>query len=281
LKLDAVTVFLVIILFAIKFPLHRDSGLLDLALLVTPVLFSIFVAFSISERLSRVDKIRENDSEERASLIMLNTISRLLPNEKHKHINELIDTYLIATMDYVITDYYKTYANYEDIAEYLLTINKVGIDQELRQLLEKILRAREQTVSLISDRLSSFEWTVYSVLGIGVILPFLVVNTGTFLAVLLIGILTTSVLLILFFLYKLDSISWKRSIRIIEPYQKTFESIGQSRYFPELLLSDRSIKKLAGVNYRVGHFPHPYPDLSGKDIEYVNGKKTELKPYKK
>lgn len=270
-KASAIALFLIVVFVAVKYPLRKDNGVLDLTLLVTPVLFSIFVAFSISERLSRVDRIRENDSNERSSLILIDTISSLLPIDKHHHIKKLIDEYLMATMDYKMSDYQLTYINYRKLAEYLLKLQNIESerDREFHQLVEKMLSAREQTVSLISDKLSKFEWLVYTVLAIGVVLPFLIVNSGTFLSVLLISILSASVLVILFFLYKLDSINWKRSIRIIEPYQKTFEVMGLKRYFPEALLSDKYIRRLTGNDYRVGHFANPYPDLSDKKIEYV------------
>ena len=65
-------------------------------------------------------------------------------------------------------------------------------------------------------------------------------------------------------------LGWKKEVRIFAPYQKTFEAIGNMRYFPESLMGNKKVKKIAGDKYRVGHFPNPYPNFEGKDIKVHN-----------
>src|SRR3989338_11179854 len=105
-KINAVLICILIIGVAILFPIHEEGGIFELSLTVTPVLFAIFTGFSISERLSRVDKIRQNDSIERSSLEMLNSFIESTSPGNHKEINRLIDEYLMATLDYSNEDYH-------------------------------------------------------------------------------------------------------------------------------------------------------------------------------
>jgi hypothetical protein len=260
-------IFLIVVAVAILFPIHEEGSILELSLYVTPVLFAIFTGFSISERLSRIDKIRENDSIERSSLESIDSFMRSVDPENHKKINTLIDEYLMATLDYSIWDYSKTRPHYERISTELYLIKNEAVSDFKTEILEKILEAREQTVTLINDRLSKLEWLIYSVLGLGVLTPFMIINTGSISSILLIIFITLSIILLLSFLNRLDSLEWKKEIRIFEPYQKTFEAIGNMHYFPESLMGNKKVKEIAGDNYRVGYFPNPYPSLEGKNIK--------------
>lgn len=269
-KTQVIIAFLILAAIAILFPLHIEEAIFELALYVTPVLFAIFVAFSISERLSRIDKIRENDSIERSSLEMLNSFIESNSPENHKELNELIDEYLMATLDYSIEDYYKTRPYYEKISRALYSIRNDRVNDFGVDILSKIHGAREQTVTLIGDYMSKFEWLIYYVLGASVLIPFLFVNSGTFLNVAFIILMTLSVILLLYFLHELNSLEWKKEVRIFAPYQKTFEAIGSMHYFPESLMGNKKVKEIAGDSYRVGYFPLPYPNFEGKNIKVHN-----------
>jgi hypothetical protein len=266
-KIYAVIAFIIIIGVAIAFPFGAEGGIYELSLLVTPVLFAIFIAFSISERLSRIDKIRENDSIERSSLESLVSYIKAVSPENHEEVQRLVDEYLMATLDYNIEDYYKTRAYYEKISQKLYSIKDEKVSDFSVDILGKILEAREQTVTLISDSMSHFEWLIYCILGTSVLLPYIMTNTGAILNVGFIVLITSSVLLLLSFLDKLDTLEWKREIRIFAPYQKTFEAIGSMRYFPQSLMGSAKVKKIAGDSYRIGHFPSPYPNFEGKTVE--------------
>ena len=156
-KTYTVILFIIILGVAIFFPLRQENTIYGFLLSVTPTLFSIFIAFSISERLSRVDKIRQNDSIERSSLEMLNSFIESTSPGNHKEINRLIDEYLMATLDYSIEDYHKTRPYYEKIFQALYSIKDEKVNDFGVSILGKILEAREQTVTLISDYLSKLE----------------------------------------------------------------------------------------------------------------------------
>jgi len=269
-KVQTIIAFLILSAITILFPLHIEEAIFELSLYVTPVLFAIFIAFSISERLSRIDKIRENDSIERSSLEMLNSFIESNSLENHKEVNGLIDEYLMATLDYSIEDYYKTKPYYEKISRALYSIRNDRVNDFSVDILSKIHEAREQTVTLTSDYMSKFEWLIYYVLGAGVLVPFLVMNNGSFLNVAFVMLIILSVILLLSFLHELNNLGWKKEVRIFAPYQKTFEAIGNMRYFPESLMGNKKVKKIAGDKYRVGHFPNPYPNFEGKDIKVHN-----------
>lgn len=268
-KFICLAIFLLITSIATFIPFQVELSNLGLSLTATAVLFSIFAAFSITERLSRIDKIRENDSNERSSLIMLNNVAMTEPKESRSKIHNLIEAYLIATMDYSIWDYYMTYSEYSSLAKYIMSLRNSKNYDRMQDLLDRTLSSREQTVSLISDRLSGYEWAVYIILGFAVVLPFILNNDGSFMSVFLVSIITFSVLLIMYFLYKLDSLEWKKEIRIIEPYQKTFEAIGAPRYYPDALFAQMTLGQFKSGQYRIAHYNKPYPDQSDKNIELL------------
>jgi len=48
------------------------------------------------------------------------------------------------------------------------------------------------------------------------------------------------------------------------------------RYYHEDLIKQGRVKKHKGKTYRVGIFPRPYPDLTGKKIKVVSLSKSKL-----
>ncbi len=272
-------IFIIILNFAIFFPLHVENSLVELILLATPVAFAIFIGFSMEDRKDRLDKIRENDSIERSTLEFIYRFSALYNKENHTELVEAIDQYLMGTLDNTIWNYSKTQPQFNNLILKIISIGRKENDKEAYSIdtvgnsdtVGKMLEAREQSINLIADRLSGFEWLLYAFLSLGVVLPFLIVNDGSVVSVLLIICLTLIVLLLLRLLYIFDSLSWKEEIRIFEPYQKTFEAIGKPRYYPEILLQTKRIRNLPEVPYRVGSYTLDHTNgVINKSVKVVN-----------
>jgi len=261
-----------ILLLTIFVTFEQESSLLKTVLSVATFLFGIFVSFSISDRHGRVNRIRENDSIERSQLIMLHLLSKSIGPEFNKKMLDSIDQYLMATFDYKIWDYYKTQENFEKLADTAIGFEFVGEKQ--KALFSKMLdgineigKSRKQTIAIIDDKLSVFEWSTISSLATIIFLAVLSLNSGTPISYVVISILLTTIFLLISLLYRFDNLSWKENEKIFEPYQKTFDAIGLPRYYiAELVRQDR-MHPPKNVTYRSADWPNPYPDLSGKKID--------------
>lgn len=246
---------------------HLESHVFEFSLLVTPVLFGLFMAFAIADRLGRIDKLRDNDSVERTAMIMLNNFSKRLDKNEYLKLNQLLDNYLMITLDYRIKDFHKTKPEFDDINDFVLNMEEAHKNSFFAETLAKMLSAREKTITIIDDQLTFIAWFTYCVLGALVVVPFTLVNKGTFWDIILTLGIALIIQLSLLWVYRLDTLKWKEEKRIFEPYQKTFEAIGLKRYFPESIIQTGRAKHSAIGEYRVGVFPNPYPDMSDKKIE--------------
>jgi len=241
---------------------------------VATFIFGIFIGFSISERSSRIDKIRENDSAERSQLISISLCAKEISKDFYNSVLEKIDEYLMATLDYKIWDYHLTQTQFENLFSVIAKHNPEGekdkiLTSQMISGLNEILVSRKNTIGIIEDRLSAFEWTALTFLSAVILISLAALNSGGFLIFSVVMFLSLSLALLLSLLYSLDNLSWKEEDRIFEPYSKTFESIGLVRYYPEALITQKRVKNFHGKDYRKGIMPKEYPDMSEKKIEIV------------
>jgi len=185
-----------------------------------------------------------------------------------------IDAYLMATMDYTIWDYSKTEKHFKDLVKTVISLelkSKAHVEayNSFAGIIKDLWTSRKQTISLIEDRLSKIEWLVFFVLSGIIVFSLLLIGTTALQGIIIVILTTFTIILLLTLLYRLDNLTWKEEARIFEPYQQTFESVGLMRYYHEDLIKQGRVKKHKGKFYRIGVFPRPYPDLTGKKIKVV------------
>ncbi len=241
---------------------------------VATFLFGLFMAFSISDRGQRIDQIREQDSEERANLLLLAYHAESADRRFHKELLRFVDRYLMATLDYKIQDYGETSKQYLELFRKTTSFRPKGSQQSsaysnMLSAINEIGVARKKTISLIVDKLSNLEWGVLVFLSAVITISLLSLNSGTFVSIAITTILIVSLAAIFLLLYQLDSLKWKEETRIFEPYQKTFESLGLMRYYPDDIVGRNRTKLHKAKVYRLGMFSRPYPDFSKKRIVIV------------
>jgi hypothetical protein len=275
-KIPKVLFVFVIIIFlfilATFFPFGESKDYTSIVLTISTFLFGIFMAFSINDRKDRVDRIRQYDSEERAALESIFILSIVYGKEIRNKIADSIDNYLVALFDYTIWDYRNTEKEFNQLAEMVISLDseekKTSILDNMLDELTKLRQARAHTITLISDRLSFFEWAVVSLLSIIIIIACLVVNIGTFFSIIVTTSLNLLIILLITFLHELDSLGWKEEVRIFEPYQRTFDAIGKLRYYPEDLVQQKRVKIPKGITYRFAIYSAS-SNLSDKKIEIL------------
>ncbi len=253
----------------IFFPFDVQAEVIKVILSVATFLFGIFVAFSISDRNTRMEKIRANDSDERSNLVTIYNMSKSLGKKTSEQIKKKIDEYLMATLDYRIWDFYKTEKQFNSLFNFVTKLKSSFSQQEMVKRLGDMQLSRGETAEIINERLSRFEWVITIFLCSVILVCLILINPGTLTSIILLSSLSIAVIFRVFFLYSLDNLSWKAESRIFEPYAQTFESIGLLRYYPEELILFKGVTKYKGKKYRVGIFPRSYPDLSGKKIKIV------------
>jgi len=268
-------VCILVLLITIFFPFSNDSVLLTSIVGVATFLFGIFIAFSISDRYGRLETIREQDSMERSRLVLLYNLSKVFGKQTQEKIKEVIDRYLQSLLDYEIWDYHKTEDNFRDLADTVSNLEpktekQTALIQVLFGYIGDICYARKHTISLVEERISKMEWLIFVFLSAIIIVTLILINTGSIISIVIIFALTMSLVLLLIFLQSLDDISWKEEERIFEPYSKAFEAIDLVRYYPEEIIKSKRVWKHTTTKYRVGIFPHKYPNMSGKIIKTVN-----------
>ncbi len=272
-------VFLIIaigVAFSIQF--NKNIEFISTILGVVTFLFGLFLAFSLSDRRDRLDRIRGNSSMERSQMIFLFKASKVFGKDFQKRMLKAIDNYLMVTLDYKIWDYEKTGKSFDklvDVASSARTDNvkKQSLYGYFLEVVNNLGIARKASIGLIEDKLSIFEWFVFILFSGIIVLSLITLNLGTPLTISLVGALILSIILLLVLLYRLNNLSWKEEMRIFEPYEKAFESLGLLRYYPEVLIRKGRVNKYKNHRCRVGIFPNPYPDLRGKKIKIIDFKK--------
>jgi hypothetical protein len=276
-KVRAIVIAILIIItsfFLIFYKSDIENSFLETMLGLITFLFSIFIAFSISDRHARLGHIIESDSIEQSQLVGISHYSKIFGKEYAKKIKNAIEKYIIATLDYKIEDYFNTEESFTKIVDTVSEVKIVGEKQKatyssILSMLNSAGDARTKTITVLGDRLSKFEWFIYTILSASIIIILILLNPLTLTSIFMSVILGGTMLLLLYFLYQLDSLKWNYEWKIVEPYQKTLESLGLLRYYPEELIADKYIKNHLGKNYRLAIYPKPYPDMTGKKITII------------
>ena len=265
--------FALIAVFVISFRFFQEISFGETTLSVATFLFGVFLAFTISDRHARINKIRESDSVERSAITEIVYLSGIISKGLQKRISDLFDKYLQATLDYMINDYEKTEKELNDVAKQIAAIEAEGVkkDGAFKQILRELsalTTARESTITIIDDKLEFSEWLNFIILSTIVMVSTRFIYTGTLVSAVLLIALNLLVLLFLVFLYDLDKLTYKEEIRIFEPYERTFELIGKLRYYPKDLIKSKRVVPPKEA-YRIGMPVKLYPDMRGKKIKII------------
>ena len=266
--------FVGILVLNIFYPKKIESTFLTVLISIATFLFGIFISFSISDRHGRINELRSNDSLERGYLILIYKYAGAFGKQYQIEMAEIIDQYLISTLDYEIRDFHKNEPFVDAIYAKIQSVKVINEKQkevysEFLDCFSSLIEARRKTIALIADRLSRFEWLVAIFLPFIILLSTILTETSSIIVAVISSVLSVMILNITLFLYLLDNLSWKEERRIFEPYQQTFEAIGKLRYYPEILILEKRVKMYKDKTYRLGVFPHKYPDLSGKTIKII------------
>ncbi len=267
--------FAVVIALVIKGP--GPNNQINALLSVASFFFGIFVAFSTANSHSRFTKIIDNLKDDEGALLFISYASRSFGSEVQNKIRMLIDSYLIAQIDYRLIDYDKSSSQLEELTEYVFSLKTEGKGQEealskMTDTLKEMIINRKQTEVAISQPLSKLEWgTILTLLPV-IIGSIYYINTGTVLSIVTSALLTTVALLLIFVLQDIDSLNWNEGHLIWKSLSNTFIKLGLLPYFPDtpLLRGSVALEDLpVNQKVRIGIWHKPYPDISGKEVKIM------------
>ncbi len=262
--------------FIISFRFFEKLDFGEVTLSVATFLFGMFLSFTISDRHARIEKIRETDSADRSATADLVYLAGIFSKGLQRKTADLFDKYLQATLDYMINDYEQTEEEFNAVAKQIAAVEpktpkESEIYKRMLDALSTLRAAREHAITIIDDRLEFSEWLNFIILSGIIIVSTRFIYTGTMASAVLLFALNLLVVLFLVFLYDLDRLSYKEEVRLFEPYERTFESIGKLRYYPEDLIQRNRVAPPKEA-YRIGIFPRKYPDMRGKRIRIIKSK---------
>ncbi len=241
-------------------------------LTVTSLVFSFYVNSLISQARSRHNKIVESLREEGGYIRAIYEMSKSsFDNETVDGCRQVIDRYLMASMDYRPDDYSKSYPQFRDMYDFLLDMGPENKKQDgawgqIIRVASELSKARSRIETLVKERISAFEWAILTILMSLVIYFIFNLNYGDMVSAIVTSAIATSLSMLPIILYKLDSLRWKEDRWFWEPLEELFKSLDLVPYYPEILLDAGRLKTKKGEKIRLAKYPNLYPNMEGKRV---------------
>lgn len=279
--LKLIITFAIFLILSFSIQGQGKTDLADKIITVSSFIFGVILAFSISNRNSRLSTIKEKLREQDAKLLEIYYISKRFSSEIRETIKKKLDDFLIVQIDYRLVDFNKEVPKkLEQLFDFFekLKLNKKEEDfrKDIIKILEEILEIEKEVSYNLENKMALYEWLSLNALG-GIIFYCLIFyfNTNNLASIIIISLLCTALCLLLFVLRDLDKLEWQEQNWIWKPLSNLFLELSLIPYFPNDVFNRRrlalsEIKKWENISkIRVAHYPHPYPNMEGKTVEIV------------
>lgn len=273
--------FLIAILAAYYLPTFGPESDVSMIFSVTTFLFGLIAAFNLAGRHSRYTDLKKVFAVESGTLAYIYQLAGLVGKKLQDSYRECLDDYLTTLFDYKFYDYHMTssafYRLFEPLKGKITTKTKAqeeGIDGIVDSL-GRLSELRKEIMIHLDDRMVRMEWLTLAVLDIIIIFSLYYSKTAAFASTISVSMLATASIIILIFLWILDSLSWKFESWSVEPYQRVFDMMGKPRYYPASQLRSGGKWKLPeDKDYRLADYPRPelYPKIV-KKVKLVRAKR--------
>lgn len=276
--------YLVIVVFLSSFVLdflYKGSGLsddLNVVLSVSSFIFGFYIILAVTRAKEKQDSIRRQLRLADGLFVSCNIEMKVFPEEIQKKFLKKVDNYLITTVDYKLSDIEKTSNSFYELYEYTTNSIKPNNDMQKNSIqrvcgsLYELTKERTLLEVLSKNKSSKLEWGL--IISLFIVILFLIFNlniSGVF-GSLLIATLVSSLSSILLILYRYDNLAWQESRWVWEPLTRTFMLLGLKPYYGEYLIKQKRFKIPKGIDYRLAHYPNPYPNMEGKVVEEIEAK---------
>jgi hypothetical protein len=276
--------YLVIVVFLSSFVLdflYKGSGLsddLNVVLSVSSFIFGFYIILAVTRAKEKQDSIRRQLRLADGLFVSCNIEMKVFPEEIQKKFLKKVDNYLITTVDYKLSDIEKTSNSFYELYEYTTNSIKPNNDMQKNSIqrvcgsLYELTKERTLLEVLSKNKSSKLEWGL--IISLFIVILFLIFNlniSGVF-GSLFIATLVSSLSSILLILYRYDNLAWQESRWVWEPLTRTFMLLGLKPYYGEYLIKQKRFKIPKGIDYRLAHYPNPYPNMEGKVVEEIEAK---------
>ena len=259
-------------------PLYNHSFDLQNLLNVVSFLFVIILGFFIAAATSNYLSFQSYLAEEDGTLISLYNMVKLIEPTLKNKIAELIDSYVIDTLDYKLEEYVNyTQESYNKIIE---TVDEIGINQNNQKNLTLFSYMHEIKGNLIKIRgnialsakrvVHKIHWIILILLSLIMEFLLLSIRDGNLLINIIIGVITIILYLTLILLYEIDNNVFLEKQLAYQDPQRIFKAIGKLPYYPEVAIKYHLIKRPT-KSYRVGIYKN-YPKSFEKTVKTIEKK---------
>ncbi len=266
--------FQIILLFAPfflpSFGLHDESGVL---LTAVSLLFAILVGFFIATTTSNYLRLQTLIADANACLISIFNLVKGIEPSKKPLIEQAIDDYMIASLDFELLDYTdKTKKEFDQvikIADGVEPTDEKGfaLISELHSRMDDML-TNDQEIALTAKRIvTPRHWFIIILLAVLLAVSLLSFRNDSLIISIFIGVMFVSVYHIMMLIHEIDSNLFLSNQLSFDDPQQVFSGIGRPNYYPEYAIK-KGYAKPKTITYRVGIYKN-YPSSREKEIKLV------------
>lgn len=271
-------IFFVVFLFVAYFVnLSRFNNGLDIIFAIASFLYGFYVVSSISKAKDQHEAVIKHLKESESIMITVNGLMSVFDKKSHEVVLKKIDQYIIATIDFKLSDYVESNKDAVELMNTLQLLKTSNENQEKAKndsisAVEGLISSRVEIEAATKEKVAFFEWIIMIVL-FSIIIFFILTIPNTSLEILVVtlkSIIATTLFMMLLILRAYDNYQWNTNVLIWDRVTQTFIEIGLLPYYSEFVLSLDEYKPPKGIKYRVGHYHKPYPNVTDKTIEIVD-----------
>ena len=273
-------IFIVFLILSFYITGLGSNDFVKVILTIASFVFGVILAFSISNRHSRLGGIRESLRESDAVMLNIYELSKVFGTKIFNQIKNKLDALLIIQIDYNLFDFDNSVKKIKELYEFIenMAVRKKSQAEPQKIMLknaEELLKMEKEVSYHVKNEMLGYEWASLLILAAVILFCIFYLKDSSVILSLITAVIATALVLLILVLKELDSLQWQENNWIWDPLSNLFIELGLLPYFSDdLFESNRiNIKNINSLNkirkIRVAHYPNPYPDRAGKTIEIV------------
>ncbi len=248
---------LILIFLAMILPTTKVDNV-DAILASATFLYGIFYGFEAAVVLQNFSSLKSLVSAESASILALWNLSRILPKDISKEIEDRIEIYLIAAIKNPLTNYVKE-TNKEFFAIFE-PLRKAKPDTEaesnavayMHESMYYLPTTRNQIAQVAPRDVDPPEWAMLIILGGIIILALFLGRDSTLVSQLSAAIFSMTVIGSLLLLDEIDSNKIQEEKLEFDIFNETLVAMGKEKYYPKRAMHKKMVSSKKLSNARIG-----------------------------
>lgn len=236
----------------------------------TTFVFSIILGFTITNRKNRLESVRTSLKEGDAALLDIFHFSKVFGNKIHEEIKDLLDEYMMSTLDYRLIDFEMSVPKLQNLLDYIIELTprskkedfaKNNMTYELRNL----MKYHKDVNHWANETMDPLKQAGLFILGSVIVFIMIILDDNSGFSTFITPLITTALVLILIVVRDLNSLRWKEKHWIWYPLIELYKEMNLVPYIPEPVLRTKRIKRkdLKHLkSYRIAYYKSKYPCAS-------------------